>query len=49
MKMSKDFDTVKMMREIRDKLSSKFMNMGYEEEKKYIRERIKAKKTLSIS
>lgn len=30
-----------MMREIRDKLSKEFMNMSYEEQKKYIRERIK--------
>jgi len=30
-----------MMREIRDKLSRKFMNLSYDEQKRYIRERIK--------
>jgi hypothetical protein len=33
MKNKKKFDAVKMMREIRDKLSEKFMNMSYEERK----------------
>ena len=37
----KKFDAVKMMREIRDKLSKEFENMSYEEQKKYIREKIK--------
>lgn len=49
MKMSKDFNAVKMMREIRDKLSTKFAKMGYEEQKKYIKERIKTKKAFPIS
>lgn len=39
----KKFDAVEMMREIRDKLSKEFENMSYEEQKKYIRERIKPK------
>jgi hypothetical protein len=42
----KEFDAVKMMREIRDKLSREFVTMSYEEQKKYIRERIKPKKSL---
>jgi hypothetical protein len=37
----KEFDAVKMMREIRDKLSKEFENMSYKEQIKYIRERIK--------
>ena len=32
----KTFDTVKMMREIRDKISSETENMTFEELKKYI-------------
>jgi hypothetical protein len=43
MKTEKKFDSVKMMREIRDKLSKEFANMNYEEQKKYIKERIKNK------
>jgi len=39
MRSEKKFDAVKMMREIRDKLSKEFMNLSYEEQK--IRERIK--------
>lgn len=35
----KEFDDVKMMREIRDKLSNEFENMSYEEQKKYIKNR----------
>lgn len=41
----KELDAVKMMREIRDKLSKEFENMSYEEQKEYIRERIKPKLT----
>ena len=43
MKTEKNFDSVKMMREIRDKLSKELVNMSYEEQKKYIKERIKNK------
>ena len=43
MKNEKKFDAVKMMREIRDKLSEKFINMSYEEQKKYIEGKIKTK------
>ena len=43
MESEKKFDAVKMMREIRDQLSKEFMNMSYEEQKRYIRERIKPK------
>jgi hypothetical protein len=39
----KEFDAVKMMRKIRDNLSEEFKNMSYEEQKRYIRERIKPK------
>jgi len=41
MKNKKEFDAVKMMREIRDKLSKRFMDMSYEEQKRYIEERVK--------
>ena len=41
MRSDKKFDAVKMMREIRDKLSKEFMNLSYDEQKRYIRERIK--------
>ena len=41
MRSDRKFDAVKMMRGIRDKLSKEFMNLGYEEQKRYTRERIK--------
>ena len=41
MRSDKKFDAVKMMREIRAKLSKEFMNLSYDEQKRYIRERIK--------
>ena len=40
MRSEKKFDAVKMMREIRDKLSKEIMNLSYEEQKRYISERI---------
>jgi len=40
--MEKTFDTVKMMREIRDKISAETQNMSFEEFKKYIDGQIKA-------
>lgn len=39
----KEFDAVKMMREIRDKLSKEFVTLSYEKQKEYIRGRIKLK------
>jgi hypothetical protein len=39
-KKEKSFDAVKMMREIRDKVSSETQNMTFEELKKYIDARI---------
>jgi hypothetical protein len=39
-KKEKSFDAVKMMREIRDKVSSETQNMTFEELKKYIDSRI---------
>lgn len=41
-KKEKSFDAVRMMREIRDKISSDTQNMTFEELKKYIDARIKA-------
>jgi len=41
MRSEKEFDAVKMMRKIRDKLSKEFKSMNYPEQKRYIKERIK--------
>ncbi len=35
-KKQKDFDAVKMMRDIRDELSRKLMTMSHEEQQRYI-------------
>ena len=40
-KKQKIFDAVKMMREIRDRISSETQNMTFEELKKYIEDRIR--------
>jgi hypothetical protein len=40
--MEKTFDTVKMMRETRDKISAETQNMSFEEFKKYIETQLKA-------
>lgn len=37
---NKNFDSVKMMREIRDKLSRKFNKMTFDEKKKLIQEKL---------
>ena len=42
-KSKKAFDAVKMMREIRDKLSMQFEEMNFEEQKHYMRERLGVK------
>jgi len=39
-KKEKTFDAVKMMREIRDKISAETQNMTFEELKAYIRQRL---------
>ena len=41
MRREKKFDAVKMMREIRVKLSEKFSKMTFEEQKKYLEEATK--------
>jgi len=41
MRTKEKFSAVKMMRAIRDKLSLEFINMSYDEQKKYIKEKIK--------
>jgi hypothetical protein len=41
-KKQKDFDAVKMMREIRDDLSRKLMTMSHEEQRRYIKEQLEA-------
>jgi len=47
-KKEKQFDAVKMMREIRDKISSETQNMTFKELKKYIDSRIKASRLKSV-
>ena len=42
-KSEKPFDAVKVMREIRDKLSNQFREMSFEEQKQYIREHVRRK------
>ena len=37
----KDFDAVKMMREIRDQLSREMMNMSHDEQQAYIKKLLK--------
>ena len=39
-KQSKSFDAVRCMREIRDALSREFQDMIFEEQRRYIRERV---------
>jgi len=41
-KVKKSFDAVKMMREIRDKISQETQNMTYEELMKYIKSQVKS-------
>jgi hypothetical protein len=45
---TKSFDAVKMMREIRDKISSETANMSYEELKNYIDLKLKKSKLKPI-
>ena len=42
-KSKKPFDAVKMMQEIRDKLSLQFQEMSFEEQQQYMRERLRGK------
>ncbi|MFN4812882.1 MAG: hypothetical protein ACK46S_00150 [Bacteroidota bacterium] len=44
-KKEKQFDAVKMMREIRDKISSETENMTFEELKAYIKKQLADNKT----
>jgi hypothetical protein len=44
-KSEKSFDTVQMMRQIRDRLSAQCQEMTFEEQKRYIRERLSGKPT----
>jgi hypothetical protein len=41
---TKEFDAVKMMREIRDKISNETQNMSLDQLKKYIADRLKGSK-----
>ena len=42
-KTEKPFDAVQLMRGIRDKLSEQLKDMSFEEQKRYMRERLPAK------
>ena len=42
-KSEKSFDAVQMMRQIRDRLSAQCKEMTFEEQKRYIRERLRGK------
>lgn len=44
-KVEKQFDAVKMMREIRDKISSQTQNMTFDELKPYIKQKVDDNKT----
>lgn len=44
-KVEKQFDTVKMMREIRDKISADTQNMTFEQLQAYIKQRLSDSKT----
>ena len=46
-KTEKRFDAVQMMRGIRDKLSEQFKDMSFEGQKRYMKERLSAKGTLT--
>lgn len=43
-KKEKQFDVVKMMRDIRDKISSETQNMTFDELKAYIKQKLAEKK-----
>ena len=47
-KKEKTFDAVKMMRDIRDKISAETQNMTFEELKAYIKNRLADNKTKPI-
>ncbi len=49
MKSNKKFDSVQMMRAIRDHLNQVFLDMSYSEEKKYINDKLKKSRVISIS
>ena len=48
MKNNKKFDSVKMMRSIRDELSKKFIEMSYLEQKKYLNDQLKKSKIIQV-
>jgi hypothetical protein len=47
-KKEKSFDALKMMREIRDKISSETQNMSFEELKAYIKQKLAENNTKLI-
>lgn len=47
--IEKTYDSVKMMREIRDKISKETANMSFKELKKYIQEKLDSKAAFPLS
>ncbi len=47
-KKEKDFDAVKMMREIRDKISAETQNMTLEQFKEYIKNQLEKNKATQV-
>lgn len=48
-KVEKKFDAIKTMREIRDKMSLKIMDMTYEEQRKYLDKLLNKSKTKTVA
>ena len=48
-KKEKEFDAVKTMREIRDRMSREILNMTFEEEKAYLKKLLSKKKVSTCS
>jgi hypothetical protein len=46
-KTEKPFDAVRNMRRIRDRLSRRFQGMSYEQEKEYLRQKLRGHKAAS--
>ncbi len=47
MKPEKQLDAVTLMREARDRLSAKFRDMSFEDQKRYVRKQLKASRDSS--
>ena len=47
-KINKEFDSVKVMREIRDQFSKEILNMSFQEEKAYLKKLLEKKRSPNI-